>query len=164
MSQPTPAERANLKLIREHVEAAHLHVRQAQDLAYGNVPPWEPGAVKPKAPRKVRFALNSAQSTLIKLLVHVLVPGTKGSIRRARDTNDEKHIAPLQLPLIERCVRLWSNPGELVCSPFAGIGSEGHVALKHGRRFVGCELIAGLWLARLAQAFMDAALGKGRDA
>lgn len=65
--------------------------------------------------------------------------------RRARDSNDEKHIAPLQLPLIERCVRLWSNPGELVCSPFAGIGSEGYVAVKHGRRFVGCELKPSYW-------------------
>ena len=58
---------------------------------------------------------------------------------------DDRHICPLQLDLIERCVRLWSNPGELVCSPFAGIGSEGHVALLHGRRFVGCELKASYW-------------------
>lgn len=65
--------------------------------------------------------------------------------RRAREDGDEKHIAPLQLPLIERCVRLWSNPDELVCSPFAGIGSEGYVALKQGRRFVGCELKASYW-------------------
>ena len=53
---------------------------------------------------------------------------------------DERHICPLQLPLIERCVRLWSNPGELVLSPFAGIGSEGFVALKQKRRFVGIEI------------------------
>jgi DNA modification methylase len=63
----------------------------------------------------------------------------------ARDDADERHICPLQLPLIERCVRLWSNPGELVLSPFAGIGSEGYVALQHGRRFVGCELKASYW-------------------
>lgn len=65
--------------------------------------------------------------------------------RRARENADEKHIAPLQLPLIERCVRLWSNSGETVLSPFAGIGSEGYVAVKHGRRFVGCELKASYW-------------------
>lgn len=58
----------------------------------------------------------------------------------ARDDNDERHIAPLQLDLIQRCIRLWSNPGDLVYSPFAGIGSEGYVALKMGRRFVGSEL------------------------
>jgi hypothetical protein len=63
----------------------------------------------------------------------------------ARDDADERHICPLQLPLIERCVRLWSNPGETVMSPFAGIGSEGVVAVRHGRRFVGCELKASYW-------------------
>ncbi len=63
----------------------------------------------------------------------------------ARDEADERHICPLQLPLIERCVRLWSNTGELVLSPFAGIGSEGVVALRHNRRFVGCELKASYW-------------------
>lgn len=67
------------------------------------------------------------------------------NVRRARDDGDEKHICPLQLPLIERCVRLWSMPGELVLSPFAGIGSEGYVAVKHGRRFVGIELKASYW-------------------
>jgi hypothetical protein len=58
----------------------------------------------------------------------------------AREDRDERHIAPLQLGVIERAVKLWSNPGDLVLSPFAGIGSEGYVALKHGRRFVGAEL------------------------
>lgn len=53
---------------------------------------------------------------------------------------DTKHICPLQLGVIERLVKLYSNPGELVFSPFAGIGSEGYVAVKHGRRFYGCEL------------------------
>lgn len=58
----------------------------------------------------------------------------------ARSDRDERHIAPLQLGTIERIVRLWSNRGETVMSPFAGIGSEGVVALEHGRRFVGVEL------------------------
>jgi DNA modification methylase len=60
----------------------------------------------------------------------------------ARDQEDEKHICPLQLDVIERAVALWSNPGELVYSPFAGIGSEGYKALGMGRRFVGSELKA----------------------
>jgi len=58
----------------------------------------------------------------------------------AREHEDEKHICPLQLETIRRCVRLWSNPCDLVLSPFAGIGSEGHVALEQERRFVGIEL------------------------
>lgn len=58
----------------------------------------------------------------------------------ARESDDERHLCPLQLPVIERAVRLWSAPGETVLSPFAGIGSEGVGALRHRRRFVGVEL------------------------
>jgi DNA modification methylase len=58
----------------------------------------------------------------------------------AREHQDERHICPLQLDVIERAVILWSNPGDLVYSPFAGIGSEGYESLKLGRRFVGSEL------------------------
>lgn len=58
----------------------------------------------------------------------------------ARDDHDEKHICPLQLDVIERCIALWSNPGDVVLSPFAGIGSEGVMALQMGRKFVGVEL------------------------
>lgn len=65
--------------------------------------------------------------------------------RVAREAADERHICPLQLPLIERCVRLWSNEGETVLSPFAGIGSEGVVAVRQGRRFIGCELKSSYW-------------------
>lgn len=63
----------------------------------------------------------------------------------ARENADERHICPLQLPLIERCVRLWSNKGDTILSPFAGIGSEGFVSIKQGRRFVGCELKPSYW-------------------
>lgn len=58
----------------------------------------------------------------------------------ARDDKDERHICPLQLDVIERCMMLWSNRGDVVLSPFMGIGSEGYVALQEGRRFVGVEL------------------------
>jgi DNA modification methylase len=67
------------------------------------------------------------------------------NVQVARSEKDEKHIAPLQLGTIERCVRLWSNPGELVLSPFAGIGSEGYASLQLGRRFVGIELKRAYW-------------------
>lgn len=62
------------------------------------------------------------------------------NVSEGRGENDTKHICPLQLGIIERCVRLYTNPGEVVFSPFAGIGSEGYVALRMGRRFYGCEL------------------------
>jgi hypothetical protein len=58
----------------------------------------------------------------------------------AREEKDERHICPLQLDVIERALELWSNPGDVVLSPFAGIGSEGYCALQMGRRFVGIEL------------------------
>jgi DNA modification methylase len=58
----------------------------------------------------------------------------------ARDHDDERHICPLQLEVIKRGVRLWSNPGDIVMSPFAGIGSEGFESLKLDRCFVGVEL------------------------
>jgi DNA modification methylase len=54
----------------------------------------------------------------------------------ARENDDERHIAPLQLEVIRRCVRLWSNPGDLVMSPFAGIGSEGHVSIQESRNHI----------------------------
>lgn len=58
----------------------------------------------------------------------------------ASEAQDERHICPLQLDVIERALELWSAPDDLVFSPFAGIGSEGYCALQMGRRFVGAEL------------------------
>jgi hypothetical protein len=63
----------------------------------------------------------------------------------ARDENDEKHMCPLQLDVIERCIHLWTNPNDLVFSPFTGIGSEGYCAIKMGRRFIGSELKRSYW-------------------
>lgn len=58
----------------------------------------------------------------------------------AREFEDERHICPLQLPVIDRAIELWTNPDDVVLSPFMGIGSEGYEAIKLGRRFVGFEL------------------------
>jgi DNA modification methylase len=60
--------------------------------------------------------------------------------KNAKSESDTRHICPLQLPVIRRCVRLYSNPDEVVFSPFAGIGSEGYISLLEGRRFYGCEI------------------------
>jgi len=65
--------------------------------------------------------------------------------RVARDEADERHICPLQLDFIERVVRLWSNRDETVFSPFAGIGSEIHTAVRLGRRGLGIELKPSYW-------------------
>lgn len=60
--------------------------------------------------------------------------------RAARENDDERHICPLQLGVIDRAIDLWSAPGDIVLSPFMGIGSEGWCALKKGRKFIGIEL------------------------
>lgn len=60
--------------------------------------------------------------------------------RSAREHDDERHVCPLQLGVIRRCVELWSRPDDVVWSPFMGIGSEGVVSLEMGRRFIGAEL------------------------
>lgn len=65
--------------------------------------------------------------------------------RVARENADERHLCPLQLPLIRRAVVLGTNPGEVIFSPFMGIGSEGYVALQEGRKFVGVELKGAYW-------------------
>lgn len=65
--------------------------------------------------------------------------------RLGREDADERHIAPLQLEFIRRCILLYSNPGELILSPFGGIGSEPYVAVKNGRRAVSCELKPSYW-------------------
>ena len=62
------------------------------------------------------------------------------SVRGSKDDEDEKHLCPLQLGVIERCIKLWSAPGDIVLDPFIGIGSTGYEALRLGRRIVGIEL------------------------
>ena len=64
----------------------------------------------------------------------------------AREEEDERHICPLQLEVIERAIDLWTAPQDLVFSPFTGIGSEGYVALSKGRIFIGSELKESYWL------------------
>jgi DNA modification methylase len=67
------------------------------------------------------------------------------NVREARASSDEKHMCPLQLDVIERLCGLYSNPGDVVLSPFGGIGSEGVGVLSLGRRYVGVELKDEYW-------------------
>ena len=60
--------------------------------------------------------------------------------RLGKEEKDERHICPLQLQVIERCLHYWTNPGDIVLSPFAGIGSEGYESIRSGRKFIGIEL------------------------
>ena len=72
-------------------------------------------------------------------------PSDTLQFRSAREHNDERHICPLQLQVIERAIHLWSNPGDVVFSPFAGIGSELFTAIKMGRKALGAELKRSYW-------------------
>lgn len=78
------------------------------------------------------------------------VPGIPGGIRETDvltrvGPNEERHLCPLQQGVIERAVKLWSNPDDVVLSPFGGIGSEGYGSLRFGRRFLGIELNEDYW-------------------
>lgn len=68
------------------------------------------------------------------------------NFRAARDDRDERHICPLQLQVITRCLELWTNPEDVVLSPFAGIGSEGFESVRMGRKFIGIELKESYYL------------------
>jgi DNA modification methylase len=70
--------------------------------------------------------------------------------KAARDPEDEKHVHPLQLDVIERCIVLWSNPGEVVLTPFMGVGSEVYMAVSLGRRGIGIELKPSYYRQALA--------------
>lgn len=86
-------------------------------------------------------------------------PSDTLQFRSAREHDDERHICPLQLEVIRRGIELWTNPGEIVLSPFMGIGSEGYVALEMGRRFVGVELKSSYYSQ--ATRNLQAALSQG---
>lgn len=84
------------------------------------------------------------------------------NVRIARDDKDEKHLCPLQLDLIDRAIRLWSNPGDVVLSPFMGVGSEGWGALRAGRKFVGVELKEA-YFNQAVKNLSDASQWRGSD-
>jgi DNA modification methylase len=72
-------------------------------------------------------------------------PGDTLQRESARDQADERHICPLQLQVIARCLNLWTNKGDIVLSPFGGIASEGYQSIKMERKFVGVELKESYW-------------------
>ncbi|HEY1806043.1 MAG TPA: DNA methyltransferase [Terracidiphilus sp.] len=67
------------------------------------------------------------------------------NVKAAKDANDERHLCPLQLDVIDRALVMWSNPGDVVLSPFMGVGSEGTQSLKMRRKFMGVELKDSYW-------------------
>lgn len=101
--------------------------------------PGDEGLVKPVTHDVEEFPLDQWQEWASPVWMTVRQTNVLNT-ELAREDRDEKHICPLQLDVIERALVLYSNPGDVVLSPFAGIGSEGFMAVRRGRRFVGVEL------------------------
>ncbi len=103
-----------------------------------------PPELEPKAMKKANPAVNKYSHYVWQNYASPvwmdIDPGDTLQKKSARDDDDSRHICPLQLTVIRRAVELWTNPGDIVLSPYAGIGSEGYVSLQEGRRFVGAEL------------------------
>lgn len=89
---------------------------------------------------KAKFPVDQWQQWASPVWMDINQTHVLNNYREGKTVEDERHICPLQLDLIARCIRLWSNPGDVVFSPFTGIGSEGFEALKNGRKFIGTEL------------------------
>tara|TARA_S200002703_G_scaffold154630_1_gene157767 strand:+ start:1135 stop:3315 length:2181 start_codon:yes stop_codon:yes gene_type:complete len=102
----------------------------------GNEEDWTPVTNK----NAENFDLNTWQSWASPVWMDIKRTDVLNNFKMAKDPKDEKHIAPLQLEVIKRCVAMWSNPDELVYTPFLGIGSEIYQAVKMGRRGIGSEL------------------------
>jgi DNA modification methylase len=102
----------------------------------GNEDEWEPVINNTKE----NFDLDKWQEWASPVWMNINKTNVLNNYRQATDERDEKHICPLQIDVIERCITLWSNPGELIFTPFLGIGSEVYQALKMGRRGIGFEL------------------------
>ena len=80
--------------------------------------------------------------------------------REAKDSDDEKHVHPLQLDVIDRCVQLFSNPGETVFTPFMGVGSEVYSPVTLGRRGIGVELKPSYYRQACKNVQMAATVGR----
>lgn len=104
---------------------------------YGEMP--EPTDRKTDDPRGNKYSHKVWQRYASPVWMDINQTNTLNA-RQARDNRDERHCCPLQLDTIARCLELWSNEGDIVLSPFAGIGSEGYQAVQMGRKFVGFEL------------------------
>ncbi len=91
---------------------------------------------------KTRFSIDVWQRYASPVWMDIDATNTLQSFAEEKD---ERHICPLQLQVIERGMDLWSNPSDTILSPFAGIGSEGYVSIKAGRKFIGCELKEAYW-------------------
>lgn len=122
----------------------HKSVRERAEMCRQGIPDY---LITVRAPGEAEHVTHRAEDYPVDLWQKVaspvwmdINPSDTLQYTSAREHDDERHICPLQLQVIERGIMLWSNPGDIVLSPFMGIGSEGFKAIQMGRRFVGAEL------------------------
>jgi hypothetical protein len=143
----------------------HKSIRERSEMCRMGIPDY---LITVRAPGEVEEHVTHGQEFPVELWQKVASPvwmdinaSETLQYMSAREHDDERHICPLQLPVIERGIMLWTNPGDIVLSPFMGIGSEGYVALGMNRRFVGVELKASYF--KQATANLQAATVKNAD-
>jgi DNA modification methylase len=145
-----------------------LHKQLKKDSAMSRVGSPEYVLIFRKAGKNVEPIAHSADEYPVELWQKDASPvwmdidqGNVLNGKLGREEKDQKHICPLQLDVINRLLRLWTNKGDLVYSPFMGIGSEGYCAVKAGRRFIGSELKESYW--KQACKFLDRAEEESRS-
>ncbi len=143
----------------------HKSVRENAAMCRMGIPDYlitvrTPGEQEDRVTHGVEFPVDLWQKVASPVWMDIN-PSDTLQFRSAREHDDERHICPLQLDVIRRGVMLWTNPNDIVLSPFMGIGSEGYVALEMGRRFVGAELKASYYAQSVAN--LAAATAKTED-
>lgn len=135
-----------VEMTRTHsIGLLHKQLKKDSSMSRQGIPDYVVTMRKPgENPERVThtnegFPVNSWQQYASPVWMDIKQNDTLNG-RIAREKEDERHICPLQLEIIKRCIELWTNPGDIVFDPFAGIGSSLYVALRMGRRAIGSEL------------------------
>jgi DNA modification methylase len=143
----------------KHVGLLYKQLMKDSSKSRGGMPDYlitfiKPGEnAEPISHTPENFALNQWQEWASPVWMTVNQSNVL-NVKLAREQNDERHLCPLQLDVIERALIMWSNVGDTVLSPFTGIGSEGVTSLKLGRKFIGTELKESYW--RQATRYLEA--------
>jgi DNA modification methylase len=143
----------------------HKSIRERSEMCRQGIPDY---LITMRTPGESEHVTHTAQEFPVELWQRYaspvwmdINPSDTLQYQSAREHDDERHICPLQLEVIRRGIMLWTNPGDIVLSPFMGIGSEGYCALEMGRKFVGVELKASYF--KQAAANLGAVQAKTED-
>lgn len=122
----------------------HKSIRERSEMTRMGIPDY---LITVRAPGESEHVTHTAEEFPVSLWQKIASPvwmdidqSDTLQFRSAREHDDERHICPLQLEVIRRGIMLWTNPGDIVLSPFGGIGSEPYVALEMGRKAIAVEL------------------------